>query len=203
LNLDEARVVVGRILALIPQSISGNAELYIDGLAHVLMRYPRLAVRNAADSFSGVARELKYGLPKPADVIDWCEKEVAWLRRIADREALTRRQLTQQAPPEPSPEERARVTIGFRRLVDHLGERTKEQVRQERKVTLAFRTDTDSRLFERECVKAGLDPVTTTATPYLQELIRQQEAKRLGLGPTRQEAAAAAPENDATETVPF
>ena len=192
-------MIVGRILALIPQSITGNPELYIDGLANVLMRYPRLAVRNAADSYAGVARDLKYGLPKPADVRDWCEKEVAWLRRIADTEELRRRR--PQLPPA-SEEERSRVKIGFRRLIDHLGERTRERVRAERKATLAFRTDTDSRLFERECIKAGLNPATATATPYLQELIRQQKAKRLQAR-AEQAAATAAQAGGAAEDVPF
>jgi hypothetical protein len=175
LSLDEARVVVGKILALIPQSISGNAELYIDGLAKVLMHYPRLGVRNAADPYCGVARELKY-LPTPADVRIWCEREVAWLRRIADTEALTRRRIARQEPQPPTEEERQRVKIGFKRLVDHLGACEKVIRELDRTKQLAHITKTDSRLFDQECREAGIDPATATASPYLQELMRARLA---------------------------
>lgn len=72
---------------------SGQAgKSYIGAIAELLMRYPRSVALKCADPFAGVPRETKF-LPTPADVIAWCERQVAPMHEEATREDRVNEQL--------------------------------------------------------------------------------------------------------------
>lgn len=55
---------------------------YLGAIAEVLTKYPRSIALRSAD-INGVPRETKF-LPTPADVIAWCERETAAMRKPVD-----------------------------------------------------------------------------------------------------------------------
>ena len=84
LSLSEAIDVVGQML----RGYSNGRQVpnsYIGALAEVIAQYPRCVASYAGALVRGVPRETRF-LPTPADVIGWCEREVAHLRQIVQRD---------------------------------------------------------------------------------------------------------------------
>jgi hypothetical protein len=93
--MSEAVTIVSKMVGRYPNGGAQAGRGYIGGLASVLVNYPAVIARKSHDPFYGVPRECKF-LPTPADVIAWCERETAALRRpveLADREAEARARL--------------------------------------------------------------------------------------------------------------
>jgi hypothetical protein len=90
MSLSEAIERVGAILDCYPNGGQNAARGYIGALAAVLVTYPRCVTHKAADPLTGVPRDVRF-LPTPADVIAWCEGEVADLRKIVARDDDHRR----------------------------------------------------------------------------------------------------------------
>jgi hypothetical protein len=90
----EAIKVVGQMMRGYPNR-AGAGDGYIGALAEILQHYPRCVASLAGDLIKGVPAETRF-LPTPADVIAWCEREIAPLRKIVqrddDQQALTKRQ---------------------------------------------------------------------------------------------------------------
>lgn len=77
--------IVAKLISCYPNGGSQAGDGYIGALAAILVTYPRVVAQLSADPLRGVPRECKF-LPTPADVIAWCERETAALRRPVDAE---------------------------------------------------------------------------------------------------------------------
>jgi len=63
---------------------------YIGAIASVLAEFPRVVAVKASSPVHGVPRECKQFKPTAGQVADWCEREVEFYRRMADREGAPR-----------------------------------------------------------------------------------------------------------------
>jgi hypothetical protein len=94
LLLSEAVEAVGKLMSAWPNS-KDVANSYIGALASVLITYPRTVAMRCSDPILGVARETKF-LPTVADLVAWCERETAAMRKpveIEDRDARILREM--------------------------------------------------------------------------------------------------------------
>lgn len=83
LSLSEAADLVGKLLAQWPRA--PTEEPYMLALAAALRAYPRCVATAAIEPATGVPREKTYGPgPTVADVVAWCDREVAWMIRAID-----------------------------------------------------------------------------------------------------------------------
>src|SRR5215471_13924324 len=83
LSLSEAADLVGKLLAQWPRA--PTEEPYMLALAAALRAYPRCVATAAIEPATGVPREKTYGPgPTVADVVGWCDREVAWMIRAID-----------------------------------------------------------------------------------------------------------------------
>ena len=94
LSLSEAIDIMGQMLRGYPNGRQ-VPDSYIGALAEVLAHYPRCVTSQAGDLVHGVPRETRF-LPTPADVIAWCEREVAHMRQIVQRDDEYRAMIRQQ-----------------------------------------------------------------------------------------------------------
>jgi hypothetical protein len=85
LLVSEAVLVVSQMLRGYANGGQQASKGYIGALAEVLAGYPRCVAGRAGDLLTGVPSECRF-LPTPADVIAWCEREVADLRTIVNRD---------------------------------------------------------------------------------------------------------------------
>jgi hypothetical protein len=115
----EAIEAVGRMVACYPHADAERVgKGYVGAMASVLAEYPRSVAMACADVRSGVVRSCKF-LPTIAEVVAWCEPEVARLRRVTDYDARSARQLCERDQLEreanaETPEHRAAVVERIR-----------------------------------------------------------------------------------------
>jgi hypothetical protein len=87
LSYPEAATLIGKLLAQWPRA--PQDEPYMLALATALLAYPRCVAMAAIEPTTGVASEKTFGLgPTVADVVAWCDRESAWMRRIVERQNL-------------------------------------------------------------------------------------------------------------------
>jgi hypothetical protein len=86
---------VGAMLKSYPPSEGIEMSGYIGTLAAALMQYPPCVSIRCADPIKGVAATTRFK-PTVADLIAWCEREVASLREIVGREDCDRAQVEQR-----------------------------------------------------------------------------------------------------------
>jgi len=135
---------------------------------------------NITHPTKGVMRETRF-LPTVADLVAWCERETAFLRRIVDRDdremALQREREAQRQEHEAQAAERAQ-----RPLLEELkakygpnwGLTTVDDAAARGKAAhLAQVSEANRREFARECAEAGIDP-NSVASPSLLKLLREQ-----------------------------
>jgi hypothetical protein len=83
MSLSEALMTVSKLISTYPNGGGQAGKGYMGALAAVLASYPTRIAIAVADPVYGVPRECKF-LPTPADVIAWCERELAEMRRPVD-----------------------------------------------------------------------------------------------------------------------
>jgi hypothetical protein len=188
--LSEALDHVDKLLQGFPNGGANAGKGYIGALAAALAEYPRMVAKKCCDPVHGIARETKF-LPTVADVVAFCERETAELRRPVDREDHDRKlreEFTRRAEDEKfwAADRAARPTLDELRakhgptygLKDD--PRTPEQLRVSREtMERANRT-----ALERECAAAGMDP-DRGVSPSLVKVLRER-----GLIPAQQSEAA-------------
>jgi hypothetical protein len=187
--LSECLDVVRAMLRNYPNGGAQAGGGYIGGLAAVLFEYPRIVATRSSDPVHGVPREVKF-LPTPADVIAWCERETASLRRpvdLDDRFAGHARASKERAE-EAAKLERDRVLRPtLKQMQDQYGPNwgittggdgvsPEVKAKQMAEIARANRI-----IFERECQAAGMNP-NSVASPELTSIINKTR-------PVRTEAA--------------
>lgn len=201
LNLSEAIEIVGVILDCYPNGGRDATRGYIGALAAVLAQYPRCVTSFAGDPHKGVPRETRF-LPTPADVIAWCEREVADLRGIVERDDYhreIRERMKRREEEANSIEAQRKTRPTLQQMKDKYGENWGiTSVEKEDLKVKAARQDMMARAntaaFEAECRAAGIDP-NRVASPSLERLlhgeIRMRKAEALGREIDRVAAGAA------------
>ena len=91
-GIDAANAIIGRY----PNGGAAAGASYIGAIAAMLGSYPRQVAMRCADKINGVVRECKF-LPTVADIVGWCERDVAPLYRHSEREARVTAQLTDRS----------------------------------------------------------------------------------------------------------
>src|SRR5262245_21697183 len=85
------RMIFSDAVSVVAVMLSGYAnkgdvtKSYISTLAETLARFPRYIVERAGDPQHGVPSVTKF-LPTPADIIEWCDREVEWARSVVARD---------------------------------------------------------------------------------------------------------------------
>lgn len=121
--LSEALDLVAKLVGQWPQREVGQD--YVGALAVVLTDYPRSIVQRCCDPRQGVARETKF-MPTVADLVTWCDRAVAPLLAIVQREdreialqaEMAQRRIEDRTERETMAQLRARLgpTFGLRKL---------------------------------------------------------------------------------------
>ena len=189
----EAVEGVGKLVAAFPNGSPANAKGYIGALAAVLADYPRVIAAKCCDPLKGVARDTRF-LPTVADLVGWCERELAELRAIVDRDDFEKACAQQQrdlraAEQKLADDRKLRPTL--QQLQEQHGTNWGIQDQQEMRAKTAstdLLLEANRRTFERECRRAGVDPTTATVSP---ELVRLLDAKDPELAERRAARAAA------------
>ncbi len=178
LSLSEGISIVAKMLRGYPNAASAG-DSYIGALAEILCSYPKCIAVLAGDLVKGVPRETKF-LPTPADVIGWCERESATLRRFDDihtrEEALAseRKSRTEEtARLEAERAQRPSLDDLKAKYGPNWGLTTLDQATSTAKAAhLSLVEQANQREFERECAEAGVDP-RGRISPSLAKIMRQ------------------------------
>jgi len=180
MSLSEAIEIVGKILDCYPNGGRDATRGYIGALASVLAQYPRCVTFFAGDPHKGVPRETRF-LPTPADVIAWCEREVADLRGIVDRDDYHRdiREKMKGREKEAESVAAARATRPtLQQMQDKYGpnwginQGEKEDLKV-KAARLEIMKRANTLAFEAECTAAGVDP-NSAVSPSLAALIHAE-----------------------------
>jgi hypothetical protein len=83
--MSDAVDVIGRLVDAFPNGRSQAGRSYIGALASLLVTYPKTIALQCADPIRGVARDTRF-LPTVADLVAFCERELAAMRDIVERE---------------------------------------------------------------------------------------------------------------------
>jgi hypothetical protein len=96
LGLSEAVGFAHKLLAQWPRPPTD--EPYMLALATALKAYPRCIATGAIEPVTGVGHDKTFGLgPTVADVISWCDREVAWMIRVIDADNVAKTQVAERA----------------------------------------------------------------------------------------------------------
>jgi hypothetical protein len=102
LALSEAIDAVGKMLSARGSGQPSDPRGYIGAISAALMQYPRQVALQCTDPLKGVLRDMHF-LPEISDVIAWCEKATAAMRKPVEEEdrdarfAAERRQRAEEA----------------------------------------------------------------------------------------------------------
>jgi hypothetical protein len=191
MTLSEALEHVHRLLRGFPNGGANAGDGYIGALAATLGEYPRMVATKCCSPVHGVARETRF-LPTVADIVAFCERETAELRRPVDREDhddKMRQEFTRRA----EDEKFWKADRAARPSLDEIREkhgpnyglkddpRTPEQLRLSRETL----ERANRAAFERECTAAGVDPARGVS-PSLIAVLRER-----GLIPAQAQSEAA------------
>jgi hypothetical protein len=83
--MSDAVDVIGRLVDAFPNGRAQAGRSYIGALASLLVTYPKTIALQCADPVRGVARDIRF-LPTVADLVAFCERELAAMRNIVERE---------------------------------------------------------------------------------------------------------------------
>lgn len=194
MSLSEAIEIVGKMLQGYPNG-RDVPDSYIGALASVLAQYPRCVTTFAGDPHKGVPRETRF-LPTPADVVAWCEREVADLRGIVARDDYhrsIREKMQRLASEEKALAEARKTRPTLQQMQEKHGPTWGIGVAEKQDLIVkAARDETmreaNARAFAAECRAAGIDQASTIS-PTLTRLIEEQNEK-LALRYEEQEHAA-------------
>jgi hypothetical protein len=89
MTLEEAMKGVIRMLAAYSEFSPCNPE-YMMTLAETLCQFPMEVATAACSPIHGAPKEHKNFRPNAGQISEWCEREAAWLYRMAEREGLLR-----------------------------------------------------------------------------------------------------------------
>lgn len=185
MSYSDAVESVGRLIAVFPNGSPANAKGYIGALAAVLVDYPRIVAAKCSDPLKGVARETRF-LPTVADLVGWCEREVADLRGIVERDDYHRdiREKMKRRRQEAAGVEAARKTHPTQQqMQDKYGPNCGlQQSEKEDLKVKAARIERMARAntlaFEAECKAAGVDPAGGVS-PTLRRMIEQRDPAKV------------------------
>ncbi len=102
LLLSDALEHVEKLLRAFPNGGANAGKGYIGALASALAEYPRMVAIRCCDPVHGVSRETRF-LPTVADVVAFCERETADMRKpveTEDRDARILREMAERAEAE-------------------------------------------------------------------------------------------------------
>lgn len=179
LLLSEAIEAVQTLVEAYPNGGANGGDGYIGSLASVLCQYPRLVSVRCADPLRGVSRETKF-LPTVADLVVFCERETAPLRRDCAREDRISAQLAARNEGPPHSESLLEKTHAWldRRDPDaveltSIGDQT---LASRKAATLDQIKDANNRVFARDCERAGIDP-TRGVSPSLLKALEEKRSE--------------------------
>jgi hypothetical protein len=89
LTLEEANRGAKRMMSAYSELSPCNPE-YLMSLTEALCQFPMEVATSACSPVHGVPKEHKNYRPHIGQVVEWCEREAAWLYRMAEREGLIR-----------------------------------------------------------------------------------------------------------------
>lgn len=159
---DEAMAGAARMMAAYPEGRTGCSDEYLMALAETLCQWPFEVATKACSPVHGVPKEHKTFRPSAGQVGEWCEREAAWLGRMAERE---RPALPPPRIDQPSEEERA---AHVNRVLGDLAARTPEQDLRKpwfHRLTITEAQQTLAR-YEREAQPPPLPNEPTEGVPF-------------------------------------
>jgi hypothetical protein len=93
ISMTEAMSLVSKIVGCYPYTDNKTSDSYIGALVEVLISYPAIVARKAADTRQGIARWSKF-LPNVGELTDYCESITEPLRKQIESEDRRQQQLT-------------------------------------------------------------------------------------------------------------
>lgn len=186
LMLSEALDVVTALIERYPNGGAAAERGYIGGLAAVLVEYPASIARRAADPLKGVPKACRF-LPTPADVIAWCEGEIADMRAPVAREDLDAKFARERAERREDAErwEKLRaspagkyVADGLTSLANELRAGPAEADKRAHATHIQQLDKANRRTFERDCAAAGVDPERGVSPALLRQIEERREAEQ-------------------------
>jgi hypothetical protein len=184
--MSDAVDVIGRLVDAFPNGRAQAGRSYIGALASLLVTYPKTIALQCADPIRGVARDTRF-LPTVADLVAFCERELAALRDIVEREdraqELAKRQ-REAADAEKRLADARAVRPSYNELKAKHGPNwgiapPTEDTAQARAKAAARLTEANRVMLMREYRTAGIEPVEAApGIPVSLALIRSLQARK-------------------------
>jgi hypothetical protein len=163
----EAAKAADRLFGFYPRSSASDPEIFMTGVIQLFASYPRSVIEAALSPVSGIPAKFKF-LPSLAEIRHECEE---WYRPIREAAQRQRNEQERQRRAQDSTALRIEGPTIPRPSMDELRRKYGQNfglTAEPRKVRAIVN---NSRLFDRECISAGVDPAQS-ASPSLRALLQ-------------------------------